>query len=70
MALATSPSVCPDHSVTVSSMFISQDASWAATSRVDEDEVRSRCSCQDSTYPSKTHWAPWPAGVTTMLIGV
>ena len=41
-------------------MFISHDASCAQMSIVEEVDARSRCSRQDSTYPSKMHWALAP----------
>jgi hypothetical protein len=73
MAFATSPSVRPDHSVALSSMFISHEASWAQMSIAEEVDARSMCSRQDSAYPSKMHWVPEPfAGVTvrqTLVIG-
>ena len=49
IVLATSPSVCPAHSTTLSSTFMSHDASWAQMSMVDETDARSRCSRHDKT---------------------
>ena len=51
-------------------MFMSHDASWAQTSRVEEVDARSRCSRQDRTYPSKMHWAVEPGAVTTRVMFV
>ena len=49
-------------------MFISHEASCAQMSMVDEVDARSRCSRQDSTYPSKMHWAWGPAAGVTVTV--
>ena len=67
ISFAISPSVIPVHSRTVSSMPISHDASCAQTSIVEVLEVRSRCSRQERTYPSKTQCAEPSSIVRTTL---